>query len=235
MAPSLPAARETVMRMWYVVQVMRGREEAMAALIERVVPRELATECFFPRYVTEIKVRGAWVRVEKPLFPGYLIAVSDDAPELWAALRRLGEFAHLLTMDGVPVPLAPEEQELIGGFTKAGERVVPMSEAIKVGETVVITKGPLVGHEGLIREINRRKSTAYLEIDLCGRKVSTRVGIAVLSGAEGVDGHAAAVLEKAAEADRRASEERARQREEERREAERRGLTPKKTHKLATA
>lgn len=138
-------------------------------------------------------------------------------------------------MDGVPVPLAPEEQELIGGFTKAGERVVPMSEAVKVGEKVVITKGPLVGHEGLIREINRRKSTAYLEIDLCGRKVSTRVGIAVLSGAEGVDGHAAAVLEKAAEADRRASEERARQREEELREAERRGLAQKKPHELATA
>lgn len=232
------------MRMWYVVQVMRGREEAMAALIERVVPRELASECFFPRYVTEIKVRGTWVCVEKPLFPGYVIAVSKDAPELCAALRQLGEFAHMLTMDGEPVPLAPEEQQLIGGFTEAGKRVVPMSQAVKVGDTVVITKGPLVGHEGLIREINRRKSTAYLEIDLCGRKVSTRVGVAVLSGADGVDGHAAAVLEKAAEADRRASEERARQREAERRELEAKGqrdprVAAKKSrdkkHDLATA
>ena len=41
--------------------------------------------------------------------------------------------------------------------------------------------GPLLGHEGLIKTINRRKSTAYLELDLCGRRVTTRVGLAVLS------------------------------------------------------
>ena len=44
-----------------------------------------------------------------------------------------------------------------------------------------MTAGPLLGHEGLIKTINRRKSTAYLELDLCGRRVATRVGLAVLS------------------------------------------------------
>lgn len=44
-----------------------------------------------------------------------------------------------------------------------------------------MTAGPLLGHEGLIKTINRRKCTAYLELDLCGRRVITRVGLAVLS------------------------------------------------------
>ena len=44
-----------------------------------------------------------------------------------------------------------------------------------------MTAGPLLGHEGLIKTINRRKSTAYLELDLCGRRVTTRVGLAVKS------------------------------------------------------
>ena len=56
-----------------------------------------------------------------------------------------------------------------------------MSEALKDGDQVVVTAGPLLGHEGLIKTINRRKSTAYLELDLCGRRVTTRVGLAVLS------------------------------------------------------
>ena len=56
-----------------------------------------------------------------------------------------------------------------------------MSLGIKEGDRVVVTQGPLVGHEGLIREINRRKSVAYLEFNLCGRRVSTRVGLGVLS------------------------------------------------------
>lgn len=74
-----------------------------------------------------------------------------------------------------------EEVQLIGGFTHRGDRVVPMSEALKDGDQVVVTAGPLLGHEGLIKTINRRKCTAYLELDLCGRRVTTRVGLAVLS------------------------------------------------------
>lgn len=189
----------TCMKGWYAIQVMRGREERVADLVGRTVPRELAEECFYPRYVTETKVRGRWVSVERPMFPGYLIAVSGRPAELSHVCARLGEFARLLTMDGAPVPLAREEVELIGGLTRPGERVVPMSRAVKVGERVVITEGPLVGHEGLIRELNRRKSTAYLEVDLCGRKVGARVGVAVLSSAESAGAHAAALRVRAAE------------------------------------
>lgn len=49
-----------------------------------------------------------------------------------------------------------------------------------------MTAGPLLGHEGLIKTINRRKCTAYLELDLCGRRVNTRVGLAVLSNEQRV-------------------------------------------------
>ena len=92
-----------------------------------------------------------------------------------------GRLCRVLAQDGQFVPLAKEEVQLIGGFTHRGDRVVPMSEALKDGDQVVVTAGPLLGHEGLIKTINRRKSTAYLELDLCGRRVTTRVGLAVLS------------------------------------------------------
>ena len=63
---------------------------------------------------------------------------------------------------------------------------MPMSEALKDGDQVVVTAGPLLGHEGLIKTINRRKCTAYLELNLCGRSVTTRVGLAVLSAEQRV-------------------------------------------------
>ena len=101
-------------------------------------------------------------------------------------LLRMDDFARVLSQDGQFVPLAKEEVQLIGGFTYRGDRVVPMSEALKDGDQVVVTAGPLLGHEGLIKTINRRKSTAYLELDLCGRRVTTRVGLAVLSNEQRV-------------------------------------------------
>ena len=55
---------------WYVIQVMKGREDAMAALIGRVVPKCLLQEVFSPKYETEIKVRGRWIPVQKPCCRG---------------------------------------------------------------------------------------------------------------------------------------------------------------------
>lgn len=166
------------MLVWYVIQVINGREDIMRERIERVVPAGAMQELFYPQYQTEIKVHGEWVNTTKPLFPGYLICDTADPRTLQQYLLRMDDFARVLSQDGQFVPLAKEEVQLIGGFTHRGDRVVPMSEALKDGDQVVVTAGPLLGHEGLIKTINRRKSTAYLELDLCGRRVTTRVGLA---------------------------------------------------------
>lgn len=110
-----------------------------------------------------------------------LICDTADPRTVQQYLLRMDDFARVLSQDGQFVPLAKEEVQLIGGFTHRGDRVVPMSEALKDGDQVVVTAGPLLGHEGLIKTINRRKSTAFLELNLCGRRVTTRVGLAVLS------------------------------------------------------
>lgn len=167
--------------MWYVIQVINGREDVMRDRIEHVVPAGAMQELFYPQFQTEIKVHGEWVNTTKPLFPGYLICDTADPRTVQQYLLCMGDFARVLSQDGQFVPLAKEEVQLIGSFTHAGDRVVPMSEGLKDGEQVVVTAGPLLGHEGLIKTINRRKSTAYLELDLQGRRVTTRVGLAVLS------------------------------------------------------
>ena len=130
---------KVVMRVqWYVIQVMKGREDSMASLIGRVVPKSLLQEVFSPKYETEIKVRGRWVPVQKTLLPGYLIAVTNDPEGLEAVLRDLPEFARLLAQGNEFVPLAPAEVEIIGSFTSPGKRVVPMSIGVKDGDRVVI-------------------------------------------------------------------------------------------------
>lgn len=146
--------------MWYVIQVINGREDVMRERIERMVPASAMQELFYPQFQTEIKVHGEWVNATKPLFPGYLICDTADPRTVQQYLLRMDDFARVLSQDGQFVPLVKEEVQLIGGFTHRGDRVVPMSEALKDGDQVVVTAGPLLGHEGLIKSINRRKSTA---------------------------------------------------------------------------
>ena len=63
---------------WYVIQVINGREDVMRERIERMVPAGSMQELFYPQFQTEIKVHGEWVDTTKPLFPGYLICDTSD-------------------------------------------------------------------------------------------------------------------------------------------------------------
>lgn len=44
--------------MWYVIQVINGREDVMRERIERLVPAGVMQELFYPQFQTEIKVHG---------------------------------------------------------------------------------------------------------------------------------------------------------------------------------
>lgn len=169
---------------WYVIQVATGKEEGMCRLIERIAPEGVLEECFSPRYATQMKVHGEWVSVEKLLFPGYLIAVTDQVERLEAALRRIPEFSRLLSMGETFVPLHEEDQAWIGAFTEKGARTVPMSVGVIEGDRVVVTDGPLVGLEALIKKVNRHKSLAFLEFEICGRRVVTKVGLGIVRKTE---------------------------------------------------
>lgn len=65
---------------WYVIQVINGREDVMRERIERMVPASAMQELFYPQFQTEIKVHGEWVNATKPLFPGYLICDTQQIP-----------------------------------------------------------------------------------------------------------------------------------------------------------
>lgn len=123
---------------WYVIQVINGREDVMRERIERVVPAGAMQELFYPQFQTEIKVHGEWVNTTIPLFPGYLICDTADPRTVQQYLLRMDDFARVLAQDGQFVPLAKEEVQLIGSFTHVGDRVVPMSEALKDGDRVVV-------------------------------------------------------------------------------------------------
>ena len=90
---------------WYVIQVIKGREDVMRERIERVVPASAMQELFYPQFQTEIKVHGEWVNTTKPLFPGYLICDTADPRTVQQYLLRMDDFARVLSQDGQFVPL----------------------------------------------------------------------------------------------------------------------------------
>ncbi len=171
---------------WYVVQVPTGAERRLCHLIERVSPPGSVEECFSPRYTTQIKKAGEWVDIEKPLLPGYLIVVSSRLNVVLDVLREIPEFARILKMGESFVPLVREERAWIEALTSRGSRCIDMGVGVMEGERVAILSGPLRGHEALITRVNRHKNIAFVEPEICGRKVVTKVGLGIVDRADNI-------------------------------------------------
>ena len=174
---------------WYVIQVQSGKEQAMCQLIERVCAevdatsesaKPLLNECFTPQFITRHKFGDEWRDVTKLLLPGYLVAVTERPEALTERLRSIPKFARMLSVGEQFVPLNEAERAWMYEFTSQGERVVPMSMAVKSGDSIVVTSGPLKGKEALITKVNRRKCLAFVELYVGGMKVTTTVGLGIV-------------------------------------------------------
>ncbi len=159
----------------------------MCELIKRVASEgvdnnepQLLEECFTPQFTTRRKYRGEWRDMQKLLLPGYVIAVTSRPEELALRMRKVPQFTLLLSMGETFVPLRKDECLWMEEFTEDGDRTVALSIAVKYGDSITVTDGPLKGREGIIKKINRHKCLAYLEVSIGGKRVTTTVGLAVL-------------------------------------------------------
>lgn len=166
--------------MWYVIQVLGGKERYVKMLIERLADNNTLQECFIPQSEIMKRYKGEWRKCTEVLFPGYLFLVTEDVGKSAAELRKIPAFAKLLGNNEKFIPLNPNEIALIAAFTEAGHRIIEMSEGIIEGDRVIIFKGPLKSYGGVIKKINRHKRLAYLEVRMLGRTTNIRVGLEIV-------------------------------------------------------
>lgn len=147
----------------------------------------LLRECFVPTCEFERKRRGAWRRVELPLFPGYVVVDTepDQVTRLERVLRSIPEFTRVLRMGEAFIPLDEAECTWIRTFADAQTRSVPLSVGVMEGDRVRVVSGPLTGREAQIKEIKRRNGIAVLEVHMFGRTMSIKVGLAIVTKRDG--------------------------------------------------
>ena len=167
--------------MWYVIQVVTGREDMVVASVNRLVRKDLFAECFNPTYKVQKRFKGVWHTVERPLFPGYVIVDTDDPKMMAMALRSIAGAIRILGNDCGYVPLPKDEQRWIADFTQEGNRAIGLSSGVIEGDQVIITEGPLVNRTAWIKSINRHKRLAWIELDLCGRTLVVKVGLSIVA------------------------------------------------------
>lgn len=173
-----PALLETVM--WYVIQVMTGKEEEMRLLIERETDRTLCRRCFYIKRERVWRRAGQHIIHVETMFPGYLFVVTDRPKELYWELEKIPQFTKLLRTDEeVFLAVAEDEREFLQNLLRGDPEDVVRLSKVHLNEKKEITaaEGPLGHYIGNIVKKKVRLRYVMIEVVLFGKKRTVLIGI----------------------------------------------------------
>lgn len=164
--------------MWCVMQVPTGQEEELRRKCEEHLCPPVLEKSFLPYYDEMRKIRGVWTVTRKILFPGYVFMITEEPKDLLRELREISGWKNLLKAGEDILYISPAEEAFLKEFGSA-DQVVRASRGIIEGNRVIVTEGPLMGHEASIRKIDRHKRLAFLELHLFSEVIRTRVALEI--------------------------------------------------------
>jgi transcription termination/antitermination protein NusG len=157
---------------WYVIQVISGTEENVKQSLfqrrESFGLEEYIIDVFVPTHdVVSVRAGGVKVKRKKNILPGYILVCMVVTNESWYIVRNTPNVTWFLGAGNVPVPVSEKELAQLKG--KVEENAETFATKFKVGDHAIITKGPFEGNEGMIQDINEKKGTLKLNINLLWR------------------------------------------------------------------
>lgn len=171
--------------MWYVIQVVGGREENVLRKIEKQASEATFDSLFIPKYEVRKRYSGVWRTQREVLFPGYVFVDTEAPDQFRIELNKVSAMTKLLsgeteTGDKQFIPLSDEEKTLMSAFIDGDNHVLKMSEGIIEGDQIRVLRGPLQGHEALVRKIDRHKRVAFIRLSILGREKTVKVGLEIV-------------------------------------------------------
>ena len=172
--------------MYYVIQVKTGKEQKAIDDINKNRPDEESFDVFAPYRKIIKKFKGVEKECIERCFPGYIFVETDNVKELFRQLYFTPGFQKLLGREeGTDnfVPLDQDESRMVDIlYSKNNNRITEISNIeVKEGETIRVLDGPLIGLETKIKKVNLHKRNVTIEYMMCGRLVSSNVGINIIT------------------------------------------------------
>jgi transcriptional antiterminator NusG len=160
---------------WYVVHTYSGYENKVKANIEKTIEnrklQDQILEVSVPMQdVVEVK-NGVKKRVQKKMFPGYVLLHMVMNDDVWYVVRNTRGVTGFVGPDSKqPVPLTDTEMVSMG--IKNDE----VSVDFEIGDMIVVASGVWENTTGQIRKIDHSKQSVTISVDMFGRETPVEIG-----------------------------------------------------------
>ncbi len=163
------------MLIYYAVQVKGRFENKYIEMFKKLYPG-LPFELFAPQRAINIRSQGVIKQSISAVFPGYVFVEADEETGITGhklAFRRTSGFYRFLKSNQNISPLTGRDLELALHFIK---KVGPVAGSSRVyfneESRIMVIDGPLLGLEGKIVKVDKRKGRAKIKLDLYGDSFS---------------------------------------------------------------
>lgn len=156
---------------WYLIQC-KPRQEARA--LENL--RNQSFTCYAPTHPVEKIRHGKRVKLDEPLFPGYLFINLCEYTDSWHPIRSTRGVLRLVTFANQAVPVASQIIENIQTRLKTGGTGKPLFAR---GDLVKVTEGPFRDIEAIFNSIDGEERAVIL-LALMQRQQELRVPLRTL-------------------------------------------------------
>ena len=172
----------------YALFVMTGYEHEVANVISRSW-RVDGLKPFVPMFDARFKKAGVVLSEKRRWIPGYVFLESEiSGLEFYLQIKpyisRTENALKLLRYGNGHMDSSFELQETDRAFLDKllnKEYCVEMSRGYIKGTSIIVTEGPMVGFEGLIKKVNRHKMLATIEASIFGDMREITVGLEIIS------------------------------------------------------
>jgi len=154
---------------YYAIQVKTRSENKYIKLLKSHHP-DINLPVYFPQRRLDIRKQGKVKQSLSAIFPGYLFIEADNDEEVtkyrWE-FRRTEGFCRFLKSNQEITPLSDHDLETVMHFLKNNGPVAGISRVyFNENARIVVAEGPLMGLEGKIVKVDRRKGRAKIKLDL---------------------------------------------------------------------
>jgi transcriptional antiterminator NusG len=154
---------------YYAIQVRTRTENKFIKLFKSMYP-DITFPLHFPQRRLNIRKNGKIRPSLSAIFPGYIFIEAEDNREIltcqWEFRRTEGFFRFLKTNQNI-TPLSGRDLEIVLHFIKNAGPIAGRSKVyFNENERIVVVDGPLMGLEGKIIKVDKRKGRAKISLDL---------------------------------------------------------------------
>ncbi|MDR2501142.1 MAG: antiterminator LoaP [Treponema sp.] len=171
---------------YYAIQVKTRGEEKYINLYRALYPGR-PVELYFPKRELVIRRQGALIPGTPAIFPGYIFLEVENTGDIrqyqWEFRRTEGFFRFLKSNQNI-CALQDKDLEVALHFIK---KVGPVAGKSRVyfneNSRIVVVDGPLMGLEGKIIKVDKRKGRAKIKLDLYDDSFSLDLAFEVIEPA----------------------------------------------------